>query len=235
MEKTLGLLLLENRPITHAGALCNPNTFSFPTLHTAVPGASVRTIVDGGEDVLDAYIRCARQLENAGVSAITSNCGFTALFQSKLAAAVNVPVALSSLSLVPFAATTVLKGKKVGILTYDATRMGEKHFAAAGWSSAQIDVAVAGIEGSETWRRLVEPIPDLPASAIVEDVLIATRALLQREPDVAALVFECAAFPLAADAVRRETGLMIADYVSLAKMLIEVSPVRDRHGGDQSP
>jgi len=58
---------LENRPITHAGALCNPSTFSFPTLQTAVPGATVRTIVDGDEDILDAYISCAQQLENEGV------------------------------------------------------------------------------------------------------------------------------------------------------------------------
>src|ERR1044072_6750631 len=100
MAKTLGLLLLENRPILHPGALCNPQTFPFPTRQITVPGASVKTVVDGAEDILASYIRCARQLQEDGVSAITSNCGFTALMQSQIAASVSVPVALSSLCMV---------------------------------------------------------------------------------------------------------------------------------------
>lgn len=228
MAKILGILLLENRPIMHEGALCNSRTFPFLTRQIIVPGASVKTVVEDGAGIKASYIRCARQLEEEGVSAITSNCGFTALLQCDVASAVSVPVALSSLSLVPFIAKMLPAGKKLGILTYDSTKMGEQHFAAAGWSSTEIRVAVAGIEGSETWSRLAEPVPDVPSSLIIKDVTAATKALLSQNPDVAALVFECAAFTLAAETVRQLTGLVVADYVSLAKMLIEISAVETK-------
>ncbi|WP_404294921.1 aspartate/glutamate racemase family protein (plasmid) [Microvirga sp. RSM25] len=223
-DKSLGILELENRPLNHPGALCAPGTFGFPVKRLTVPGASVRTVVGGDRSVKDAYVRSARQLASEGVTAIISNCGFSAVFQEEVSAAVSVPVALSSLLLVPLVARTLPAGRKVGILTYDASKLQEEHFAAAGWSSADIGVSVAGIEGSETWRQLAEPIPDVSPRLLTEDVLTATRSLLETDPAVTALVFECAAFPLAAEAVRRETNLPVIDYVGLANMLVEMSP-----------
>ncbi|WP_201841793.1 hypothetical protein [Microvirga zambiensis] len=224
MRKTLGILELENKPLDLPGALCAPGTFQFPVKRLTVPGASARNIVDGDRSIKDAYISCGRQLESEGAAAIIANCGFSAVFQAEVSAAVSVPVALSSLLLVPLVANTLPPGRKVGILTYDANKLAEHHFAAAGWSSEEIAVSIAGIEGSESWRQFAEPTPVIPPALLINDVMAAAKSLLSADPAVAALVFECAGFPLAAETVRLETGLPVADYVSLARMLIEMSP-----------
>ncbi|TIL29606.1 aspartate/glutamate racemase family protein [Mesorhizobium sp.] len=220
----LGILELENKPLTYPGALCAPETFHFPVKRITVRGATVLKLVDGDPSVKDAYVSAARELESKGVTAITTNCGFSALFQTEVAAAVSVPVALSSLLLVPLMAKTLPKGRKVGILTYDSDKLSEHHFAAAGWSSSEVGVSIAGIEGSVTWRQLAEPVPDVPPELIAKDVLTAVKSLMETEPSVSTLVLECAGFTLAAETVRRETGLPVADFVSMANMLVEVSP-----------
>ena len=189
-----------------------------------MPGAWVKNLLDGDPALSEAYIRCAQQLEREGAAAIISNCGFTARFQRDVAAAVSIPVALSSLLLVPLVSSTLPRGRKVGIVTYDALKLTEDHFIAAGWSSDHIPVAVVGIEGSETWSRLADPSPFLRAEQIIADVVTAVKSLVEADPAVAALVFECAAFPPAAAQVRMETGLPVADYVTLARSLVDMSP-----------
>ncbi|MGW4126022.1 hypothetical protein [Nocardia sp. NPDC004711] len=224
IEKTLGVLQLENKSVEMPGTFASPETFQFPVKRLTVPGAWARNVVDGDKSVENAYISCARQLESEGVAAITANCGFTALFQAAVSAAVSIPVALSSLMLVPIVASTLPAGRKVGIITYETEKLTEHHFAGAGWSSSDIPVSVAGIEDSETWRRLAEPAPTITADLLINDVMAAVTSLLKADAAVGALVFECAGFPVAAEAVRRETGLLVADSVSLAKMLFETSP-----------
>ncbi|GLR92082.1 aspartate/glutamate racemase family protein [Bradyrhizobium iriomotense] len=223
-EKTLGILELENEPITRPGFLAGPGTFQFRVKRIKVVGATTQRVTSGDRSVTSNYVECARKLENQGVTAIIANCGFAHLYQAEVAAAVSVPVALSSLLLVPFVAKTLPRGGNVGIVTYDANKLREDHFVAAGWSSAERHVPVVGIEGSKSWHRLSQTAPDAEPAELVEDVLIAARRLLKSEPEVAALVFECTAFPIAAEAVRRETGLPVVDCTVLAKMLIEVSP-----------
>ncbi|MER8634221.1 hypothetical protein NKH55_31450 [Mesorhizobium opportunistum] len=226
-NKILGILELENRPISHFGALCAPDTHQFPIKRLTVEGANVARLIAGDRSLKDAYISGARKLESEGVSAITTNCGFSSLHQAEVAAAVLLPVVLSSLALVPLVAKSLPRGRKVGILTYDSTKLAEHHLDAAGWSSKEIDVAIGGIEGSLTWQRLADACPDAPPELITADVLAGVKSLLRAEPKVGALVLECAGFTLAAQAVRRETGFLVADFVTLAKTLIEVSPPRE--------
>lgn len=220
IRPTLGILELANRATRLPGAMGNAASYAYPVRPMTVPGAWVEAVVGEDPSVLDAYIDCARQLEREGVAAIISNCGFTARFQARVSAAVAVPVALSSLLLVPFVARLIAPGKRVGMVTYDAAKLTELHFNGAGWSAADTPVAIIGIEGSETWAELARPTPELDPDRLLDDVLAATRTLIDDNPDVAAVVLECAAFPPVAAAVRRETGLSVVSYMTLADMLI---------------
>ncbi|MGY4167607.1 aspartate/glutamate racemase family protein [Bradyrhizobium sp. USDA 4529] len=224
LDKVLGILELENEPVKHAGFLAGPGTFQFRVRRKKVLGATARKVIDGDRTVKDEYIKCARQLEDEGVAAIIANCGFAGMFQGEVSAVVSVPVALSSLLLVPFVAKTLPPGRKVGILTYDGSKLNEDHFEAAGWSSADIGVCVAGIEGSDSWRQLAKPVPDIVPIELIKDIRTTVRALLTTEPGIAALVFECTGFPIASEEIRQETGLRVVDVLGLAKLLIEASP-----------
>ncbi|WP_210248679.1 hypothetical protein [Phyllobacterium endophyticum] len=190
----------------------------------------MQTVVSGDLSVKDEYIRRARQLESEGVDAIISNCGFTSLLQDDVAAAVSIPVGLSSLMLVPFVARLLPPGRSLGLLTYDSTKLRESHFNAAGWSTSEIPVAIGGIEGSDSWREFAEPVPNISPEMLVNDVMAATSALLLANPTLSALVFECAGFPLATQTVRMQTGLAVADFVTLGRMLMDIAGADGRLG-----
>ncbi len=223
----LGVLQLMNTPVDIPGSMGHTDSYAAPVRFLQVPGAWTSNVVGAGADVLQSYIDCARRLEAEGVAALVANCGFTARFQKDVAAAVSVPVALSSLLLVPFAARLLPAGAKLGMATYDSNVLGEVHFNGAGWSRDELPVEVVGIEGSEAWHRMADPDTRLTREMVERDVIAALRGLIERHPEIGSVVLECSAFPLAADAVRRAFGLPVVDFLTLANMVIASVHARD--------
>jgi len=111
-------------------------------------------------------------------------------------------------------------GKKLGIVTYDAKQLVELHFNGAGWSMKDTPAVIAGIEGSESWTEMAKPDPKFNVAMLERDVLAATRKLLSENPDVAAIVLECSAFPIVANFVRKEVGLPTVDFSTLQRFLM---------------
>lgn len=224
----LGVMQLQNTPVTVPGSMGHPDSYDAPAIFRQVPGAWTENIVGEGREVLPAYIETARALEAEGCTALITNCGFTARFQKDVAAAVSIPVAMSSLLLVPWALGLLAPGQKLGIVTYDSTQLTEVHFNGAGWSRKTAPVEIVGIEGSESWRRMADPDTRLDRAMVERDVLAATRGMLEAHPEIRSIVLECSAFPLAGEAVRRETGLPTVHFVTMANMLLRSAPPSPR-------
>ena len=104
----LGILMLRARfPRIH-GDMGNAGTWPFPVLYRVVKGASPeRVVLNGAQGLLPDFLEAAAELVDQGAEAITTNCGFLALFQKELAAHVKVPVATSSLIQVPWVQATL--------------------------------------------------------------------------------------------------------------------------------
>ena len=129
----LGILMLEARFPRIFGDMGNGETWPFPVLFRVVRGASPeRVVLNGAQGTLDAFIEAARDLVDLGAEAITTNCGFLALFQRELAEAVQVPVATSSLMQVPWVQATLPPGKRVGVVTVSKPSLTPAHLAGAG-------------------------------------------------------------------------------------------------------
>jgi hypothetical protein len=224
----LGILQLENRPLTIPGALGDPGRFAYPIRGRIVPGARVDTVVGGDPALAAAYVAGARALEAEGATALITNCGFTVLYQRAMSGAVGIPVAASSLLLLPLLLATLPPGRRIGLLTYDAARLSARHLEAAGVRSGDERIAVAGIDGSRSWTVLAEPVPELTLEGLAADVLAAVRSLRRAHPDVGVLLLECAAFCPVTARVRAETALPVLDFVSLADVVMAAAP--DRKG-----
>jgi hypothetical protein len=98
----LGLLALENPIPRPPGDVGNPATYPGPVLVKTVPGATIDRLVRRGDPALLApLLEAARELVARGAAAVSTTCGFFILFQAELAAALPVPVALSSLLQLP--------------------------------------------------------------------------------------------------------------------------------------
>jgi hypothetical protein len=220
---SVGILMLDTAFPRPQGDVGHAATFEFPVLYYVVEGAAPdRLIVGQDPALLRQFVDGARWLERAGVRAITSSCGFLALYQRELAAAVAVPVFSSALLLVPLVWRMGPPEKRVGILTANAAALGDAHFDAVGWSSDEIPIHVAGLENEPLFlpsQRDQTRFPAVDVDALQAEVLRTADRLVQEAPDVGSIVLECTNLPPYAAAIQRRTGRPVFDIISLIRMV----------------
>lgn len=206
--------MLDTRFPRVRGDIGNPATFAFPVRYRTVRGASPRrVVVERDPSLLAPFVAAARDLERDGASAITTSCGFLALFQRELAGSVRVPLWTSSLLLVAGIESRLPAGRRVGIVSADAASLTADHLRAVG---ASIDVPVEGLApGSSLRLTLLDDLPGLDVEEASRATVDAARRLVARRPDVAEIVLECTNLPPYADAVRAATGLPVHDITTL--------------------
>jgi Asp/Glu/hydantoin racemase len=206
--------MLETRFPRPRGDIGNPQTFAFAVRYRTVHGASPRrVVVERDRALLAPFIDAARELEREGVAAVTTSCGFLALFQREMAAALAVPVWTSSLLLVAEIEAGWSDGRRVGVVTADAASLTAEHLRAVG---ARADTPLEGLAIDSRFRATVlEDRAELDVDEAGRATVAAAERLVARRPDVAAIVLECTNMPPYADAVRAATGLPVHDITTL--------------------
>jgi hypothetical protein len=209
----IGILMLETRFPRIPGDMGNAGTWPFPVHYKVVHGASPeRVVLQGAPGLLNVFLDAATELVERGADGLTTNCGFLSLFQAEIARHCAVPVATSSLMQVPAVAALLPPGRRVGILTVNATTLTLAHLEAAG---VPLDTPVEGTEGgAEFTRVLLGDELVLDAGAAERDILAAGERLIAKAPDVGALVLECTNMTPYARALRRHLGLPVFDIYS---------------------
>jgi Asp/Glu/hydantoin racemase len=215
-EVTIGVLNLDAVPgrvkqeEDTPGNLRNDKTFNFRLKRETVRGATPdRFAADilGKKELTPHFIEAAKKLEARGVDAIVGDCGFIAMYQKDIAREVSVPVATSSLILVPLVFRMLAENQKVGILTQNDKHLVERHFNAAGWSSKDIPVVLKEF-GEAKWNLV-------PTSEMVR----LAKELVEENSDVGAIVLECSVIPPHARAIQKATGLPVFDITTLVKLV----------------
>jgi hypothetical protein len=212
----LGVVMLETRFPRPPGDIGNPRTFAFPVRYRTVHGASPRrVVVERDRALLAPFIDAARALEGEGVAAVTTSCGFLALFQQEMAAALAVPVWTSSLLLVAEIEAGWRDGCRVGVVTADAASLTAEHLRAVG---ARADTPLEGLAIDSRFRATVlEDRAELDVDEAERATVAAAQRLIARHPEVAAIVLECTNMPPYADAVRAATGRPVHDITTLVR------------------
>jgi Asp/Glu/hydantoin racemase len=211
----LGILMLQARFPRIPGDMGNAATWPFPVLYRVVRGASPeRVVLQQADGLLDAFLEAATELVDQGAEAITTNCGFLAIFQRELAAHVRVPVATSALIQVPWVQSLLPPGQRVGVITVSAGSLTARHLEAAG---VPADTPIVGTEGGrEFFRVLIRgESQDMDVALAEADILDAGRQLMAADPSVGAIVLECTNMPPYARALRDALGLPVFDIYSL--------------------
>lgn len=217
MTATLGVLMLEGKMADVPGLMKCEQTFPYRVRRLVVAGATTPFTPQEAEALLPRYVAAAQQLERDGVRVITANCGLMALLQDRVAAAVRVPVVLSSLLAVPAVARMIAPQRRVGVLTFFTDAVGERNFRASGWSSEQFPVSVAGVGHCESWRQFLQTkeIGDELRPRLEADLLAEIDGLLRREPDIGALVCECTMLPAVLNDLRPRLPVPVFDLLTV--------------------
>ncbi len=216
---TIGVLCLESYFPKPPGHIKNPSSLPFPILYEMIDGVTVPHLLSNPTpEPLEPFLAGAQKLEREGVRAITGSCGFLALFQKELAAAVNIPVFASSLIQVPLAFHMTGASAPVGILTADASALTDAHLKAVG--AGDIPVAVQGLEDSTEFAEVILKYQRtaMDTDLIEAEVIEAAHKLMARVPNIRSLVLECTDLPPYASKLQQELRLPIYDLTTLATM-----------------
>lgn len=220
---TIGILMNESTFPRIPGDLGNATTFSFPVRLRVVKGAWYkRVVVQADQQLLEPFVEAAKELEAEGVKALTTNCGFLAMFQKQLSAAVKIPVFTSSLLMVPMVHRMLNPGQRVGIMTVNSDALGELHYNGCGWSSKDIPIVVAGLQTEPHFTALFRDDQQVLVYDNMEaDMVRVAQRMVSQHPEVGAIVFECTNMAPYAHAVQEAVGLPIFDIQTLIRMVYE--------------
>lgn len=216
---TIGVLCLETAFTKIPGHIRNPATFDFPVRYQVVSGATPHRVVSQADPtLLEPFIAAARELEEAGVAAITTGCGFLVLFQRQLAAAVGVPLYSSSLIQLPMVARMLRPGQRVGLLVAKKESLTPAHLAAIGGES--VPVRVAGMAGRPEFSEVIlgGQRAELDVDRLADEV-VAEASQLADHQDIGALIIECTDLVPFANVIQEQVGVPVFDIVTLTQMV----------------
>ncbi|WP_167392307.1 hypothetical protein [Mesorhizobium sophorae] len=201
-------------------SLLNPATFDRPIVTEIVEGAFAETVIAGDPSLQDACIRAARRLVERGAGVIVGDCGFLIRHQAAVSAAVNIPVAMSSLLLIPALLRQLAPAQKLAVITANSVYCTEDMFGIEDPAN-RARVVVGGIECGEYVRNAVaRPLVRTSIDTIEREVAECIAQLRATHPEIGMLLFECTGLPVVANALRSSTQLPIYDITDLCKLTL---------------
>ncbi|MVO17959.1 aspartate/glutamate racemase family protein [Parasedimentitalea huanghaiensis] len=218
---SIGVLSLESYFPKPPGHIKNPSSLPFTTTYEILHGITVPKLLNSpSPDMIVPILEAARRLEAQGVQAITGSCGFLALFQKEIAEAVSIPVFVSSLLQVPLAYQ--MTRAPVGVLTASAAVLTGRHIEGAG--AQGIPIIVQGLEDTEEFASVIlrNERNGMDLAKVRHEVLTAGRRLIERAPDIGAIVLECTDLPPYAHDLQQELRRPVFDLTTLATMMHDV-------------
>jgi len=226
----IGILMLETRFPRIPGDVGNATTWDFPVLYKVVKNATPDAVVRKADrGLLPSFIEATKELEKEGVRAITTTCGFLAMFQREMAAAVNIPVFTSSLMQVPLVYAMLKPSQKVGIITIHAASLTQRHLSSVGVD--KVPHVIMGTEGEEEFSRaILNDEMELDVGKSRGDLVNVAKGMISDHPEVGAIVLECTNMPPHAAAIQGEVGLPVFDIYTLTNMVYQAVVRKDFAG-----
>ena len=147
----IGVLMLDNHFQRFHGDIGNPATMPFPVLYRKVANATTRAITTLQDNsFLEPFVAAGHQLVEDGADGVVTSCGFLAIYQRQFADRLGVPVAASALLQIPMVERLLPKGKRAGVITFNAKSLGAAHLQGVG---APLDTPIVGLADSGRFQR----------------------------------------------------------------------------------
>lgn len=219
--QAIGFILLDTRFARIPGDIGNATTWYFPVLYRVVRGATSQLVVrEKAEGLLEPFLEAAHDLVKCGVRAISTSCGFLAVYQKAIAAEIPVPVFTSSLMQIPMVHQMLRSDQKIGVITVDSRFLSKELLREVGADS--IPIAVMGTENEEELTNvLIDGKQDLDVEKAENDLIRVSKRLVEENPEVGAIVLECTNMPPYARSVQKATSLPVFDIVTLTNYVYQ--------------
>jgi Asp/Glu/hydantoin racemase len=210
---TIGILVLELSYPYLPGSVANSSTFSFPVVYECLEGAS-REVLSGDPTLLNAMIEGARRLQRHGVRAIVGACGYFAHYQQRLAAALDVPVFLSSLLQVPVISRALKPSQRVGVICADANFLSRDVLAACGIGDPS-SVVIAGAQDCPEFKNILFSSGHLNSAKLERELIDLATRLVHDNAQIGAILLECSDMPPYAWSIQNAIRLPVFDFTTM--------------------
>ncbi|MDO4481499.1 MAG: aspartate/glutamate racemase family protein [Bacillota bacterium] len=201
------------------GNVVNAYTYDFPVRMRGVPNLDIDRLFRRDPSIGDDIIKLGEyMIEKEGIRALCSACGFFGNFHAQVAAALDIPVALSSLVQINWIRSVIKPGQKIGILTADKSSFTPVLLENVGVTDSS-DLIVKDLRHGEHFSAILEYRGEFDNSKVKEEVVSAALELLEEDADIGAILLECSDMPPYAYAVQHATQLPVWDFITLIKWL----------------
>lgn len=215
----IGILLLDSHAPFIQGDVANAKSYAYPVRFKPVPGLTVERLLSHDLSLMPDIVQKARELEQEGVRAISSDCGFMGFFQKEVQAAVNIPVLLSSLLQIPFIRSTLPQDSRLGIITAHSGSLSAELF-----SRLQINdlksLVIAGLQDKPYfYQAAIAETGTLDSDQIRLEVKDLALDMLAQHPDIKSLLLECSMLPPYGAEVQEATKIPVYDFLSMINLV----------------
>ena len=197
------------------GDVGNAKTFRYTVIYRTIEGLTGSECINNPGAWTEKVVAKAIELEEQGVRGISSNAGAMIAFQDAVSAAVKVPVCLSPFTQLPWIAAAFDKSKAIGVITGDSRTINKDKLKQYG---IKLDhpIVVAGLEKQPAFKSAVhQQKGKLDSDKVEKEVVRAAKAMVKKNPKVAAILMASGPLCAYAKAVQDAVGLPIFDTVSM--------------------
>ena len=205
------------------GSVMNASTYDFPVLYEIVGETANWVVLNTGAEgdqfssrVRNALIAAAKELEKRGARAIAGGCGFFVNFQKEVAAAVDIPVFLSSLCQIPLIRQGLKPGQKIGVMTAASDLLGIEALHQVGVDDTS-DIVIVGAQdyGEFYLARATHNAGHFNPSKVEQDLTNLAKQMVKDNPEIGAMLLECTIMPPYAWAIQNAVDLPVFDAYTL--------------------
>ena len=209
------------------GNVVNATTFDFPVLYKKV-SFEIEQLFAGDPALEKMIIDAAKELVADGARAIIGACGYFAHFQKSVAAAVDVPVFMSSLCQLPLIKIGLKSDQKILVMCASGESVNQEFFSKVGAKVEDCIIQDVGSMDSFAPIRWGKKILD--NKKLTEDLAALAVKVCDEHPEVGSILLECSDLPPYACEIQRATGLPVYDFISLINW-VEHAVVQKRYYG----
>lgn len=216
----IGIIYIEdvNYPMV-PGNVNNAYTYNFPVLLKPVPNLNQKRLFDADPTLADEIIALAKDMvQREGIRALSSGCGFFANFQSVVAEELDIPVALSTMVMVPWISTLIKPNQKIGVLTANASAMNENILLNCKIADAS-KLVVKDLRNEPEFSCILEYRGVFDNDKVKKEVVGKAIEIIEENDDIGAILLECSDMPPYAYAIQSATQLPVFDFITLIKFL----------------
>ncbi len=200
------------------GNVVNAYTYDFPVRMMAVPDLDVPGLLSGDPNFSKPIIDAAKKLQSEGIRAVSGACGFFGHFQKQVAEALDIPVGLSSMVQINWIKSVMKPGKRIGVLTADASSLTEPLLKNCGIEDPS-NLIVKDLRHGPQFSAILEGRGSFDNGVVKNEVVSAALEVVENNADVGAILLECSDMPPYASYIQREVGLPVFDFITLIRWL----------------